>query len=170
MFRHRYEVHRAPRAETAAMRSTRLRRAVPPALLALMILPASAYAQDGPTIEDAVSRIDTTWVIVAAILVMFMQAGFAFLEIGFSRGKNVGAVVAKILTNFSIASIVWWALGFALAFGGAGWLFGDSGFFFQYGSEISAGSLIEGTVDGHGAAFFFFQFVFCAVSLAIVWG
>ena len=108
--------------------------------------------------------------IIAGVLVMFMQAGFAFLEIGFSRGKNVGAVVAKILTNFSIASIVWWAFGFAFAFGGAAWLFGDSGFFFQYGSTIGAGSLIEGTVDGGSAAFFFFQFVFCAVSLAIVWG
>ena len=101
---------------------------------------------------------------------MFMQAGFLFLELGFSRGKNVGAVVAKILTNFSISSIVWWACGFAIAFGGAGWLAGDSGFFFQYGSTISSGSLVEGTVDGSSAAFFFFQFVFCAVSLAIVWG
>ena len=44
------------------------------------------------------------WVIIAGCLVMFMQAGFAFLEIGFSRGKNAGTVVAKILTNFSIAA------------------------------------------------------------------
>ena len=45
--------------------------------------------------------------IVAGILVMFMQAGFAFLEIGFSRGKNAGTVVAKILINFSIAAILY---------------------------------------------------------------
>jgi len=57
-------------------------------------------------------------VIVAGSLVMFMQAGFAFLEIGFSRAKNAGTVVAKILTNFSIAAIGWWACGFAFAFGG----------------------------------------------------
>ena len=57
------------------------------------------------------------WVIVAGALVMFMQAGFAFLEIGFSRGKNAGTVVAKILTNFSIAAIGWWVCGFAFAFG-----------------------------------------------------
>ena len=69
-------------------------------------------------------QLNTTWVIVAGCLVMFMQAGFLFLELGFSRGKNVGAVVAKILTNFSISSIVWWACGFAIAFGGAGWLAG----------------------------------------------
>ena len=74
------------------------------------------------------------------------RPGFLFLEIGFSRGKNVGTVVAKILTNFSISSIVWWACGFAIAFGGAAKLAGDSGFFFQYGSTISSGGL----VDGHG--------------------
>ena len=47
--------------------------------------------------------INSVWVLVAGILVMFMQAGFAFLEIGFSRGKNAGTVIAKILVNFSIA-------------------------------------------------------------------
>ena len=50
--------------------------------------------------------INTLWVVVAALFVIFMQAGFVFLEIGFSRGKNVGTVVAKILVNFSIATIV----------------------------------------------------------------
>jgi Amt family ammonium transporter len=52
---------------------------------AMLALPATALAQDGPTLEDTVSSLNTTWVIVAAVLVMFMQAGFAFLEIGFSR-------------------------------------------------------------------------------------
>jgi ammonium transporter, Amt family len=151
------------------MRRSRLTGAALLTLLAVLTVPSAALAQDADPNVIA-TELNTTWVIVAGVLVMFMQAGFAFLEIGFSRGKNVGAVVAKILTNFSIASIVWWACGFAFAFGGASWLFGDSGFFFQYGSTISAGSLIEGTADGNSAAFFFFQFVFCAVSLAIVWG
>ena len=53
--------------------------------------------------------INSIWVMVAAVLVIFMQAGFAFLEIGFSRAKNAGTVVAKILTNFSIAAILYWA-------------------------------------------------------------
>jgi Amt family ammonium transporter len=151
------------------MRRSRLTAAAVLTLLAVLVVPSAALAQDAdPNVIAA--ELNTTWVIVAAVLVMFMQAGFAFLEIGFSRGKNVGAVVAKILTNFSISSIVWWACGFAIAFGGAGWLAGDSGFFFQYGSTISAGSLVEGTVGGQSSAFFFFQFVFCAVSLAIVWG
>ena len=67
---------------------------------------------------------DTVWVVVAALLVMFMQAGFAMLEVGFSRMKNVGTVVAKVLTNFSVASIAYWGVGFAVAFGAAApWLF-----------------------------------------------
>ncbi len=108
----------------------------------------------------------TVWVVLAAILVMFMQAGFAFLEIGFSRGKNVGMGIAKILGNFSVASIAWWGAGFAVAFGGAGWLAGDSGFLFQMGRDFGG----EAPAAGADAAFFIFQFMFCAVSLAIVWG
>lgn len=115
-------------------------------------------------------QLDVTWVLLAGALVMFMQAGFACLELGFSRGKNVGAVVAKVVLNFSLVSIVWWACGFAMGFGGDGWLAGESGFFLSVGSEISAGSLIPGPLDGGGAAFAFFQLVFCGVSLAIVWG
>ncbi|HWT24745.1 MAG TPA: ammonium transporter [Solirubrobacteraceae bacterium] len=139
-----------------------------------LALPATAAAQEAVDPQEAIpaliSELNSTWVIVAAVLVLFMQAGFLFLELGFSRGKNVGSGVAKILVNFSIATLVWWGLGFAIAFGGAGWLAGDSGFFLKFGSEIAAGSLVEGPVTGASAAFFLFQFAFCAVSLAIVWG
>src|SRR6266498_1159530 len=105
-------------------------------LLLLLLLPATSLANandlkaaiDGK-LEDSVG-INSTWVIVAGVLVMFMQAGFAFLEIGFSRGKNAGTVVAKILTNFSIAAIMYWAVGFAFAFGGGlGHVIGTHGFF-----------------------------------------
>src|SRR3954468_8275984 len=78
------------------------------------------------------SGLNTTWVIVAGMVVMFMQAGFAFLEIGFSRQKNAGTVFAKILTNFSIAAVCWYFVGFALAFGndavGIHGLLGGTGF------------------------------------------
>ena len=120
-------------------------------------------------LETLASELNVTWIIVATVLVMFMQAGFAFLEIGFSRGKNAAAGVAKIFVNFSIATIAWWAVGFALAFGGAGKLVGTDGFFFSFGENIGGG-LIEGPVTGSSAAFMLFQFMFCAVSLAIVWG
>jgi Amt family ammonium transporter len=122
------------------------------------------------TLQDLATELDTTWVVVAAALVMFMQAGFACLEIGFSRGKNVGAVVAKVLVNFAMAALVWWAVGFGLGFGGGSAIAGSSGFLLSYGHEIAAGSPIAGPVDGAGLGFAFFQLVFCAVSLAIVWG
>src|SRR5918995_3110817 len=112
-----------------SMRRSLLIRALVLGVLAALLIPSAALAQDAPKIETVVDELNTTWVIVAGVLVMFMQAGFLFLELGFTRGKNVGTMVAKILVNFSIASIVWWAVGFALAFGGAAWLFGDSGFF-----------------------------------------
>jgi len=122
------------------------------------------------TLPEVARELDTTWLVVAAVLVMFMQAGFACLEIGFSRGKNAGTVVAKVLLNFSVASLAWWMVGFGLAFGGGLALFGDSGFFLSVGHRISAGSPIPGPFDAADAGYVLFQLVFCAVSLAIVWG
>src|SRR5881397_1095934 len=135
----------------------------------LLAVPALAAAADGPTLDDAVSSINTTWVIVAGVLVMFMQAGFAFLEIGFSRAKNAGTVVAKILTNFSIASICYWAVGFAFAFGGGlGHVIGTHGLFLRdYGDPLKAFPIM-GLSNATIESKFWFQFVFCAVSLAIV--
>jgi Amt family ammonium transporter len=149
------------------------------AAFGLLALPGAALAQGGGlgelsgALDEASSSLNTTWVIVAAVLVMFMQAGFAFLEIGFSRGKNAGAGVAKILVNFSIAAICYWAVGFALAFGGAGEIAGTAGFFLDVGSTpaeaVQQIPLLE-VAPISPAALLFFQFVFCAVSLAIVWG
>jgi ammonium transporter, Amt family len=162
--------------------------AFPLALLVLAVVAPGAFADstdlnlaiDGK-LEPSVG-INTMWVIVAGSLVMFMQAGFAFLEIGFSRAKNAGTIVAKILTNFSIAAIGWWAVGFAFAFGGplGSFIGHDGGFFFTDMGAYSATadglttfhpsfpvmSLSDATIESK----WFFQFVFCAVSLAIVWG
>src|SRR5215211_2464956 len=138
----------------------------------LLALPGAAFAQD-PTLDDTISSLNTLWVVIAGVLVMFMQAGFALLEIGFSRMKNAGAGIAKILVNFSIASIAYWAVGFALAFGGAGAIAGDHGFFLNVsGDPAQAASQIPllDVASISPAALLFFQFVFCAVSLAIVWG
>jgi Amt family ammonium transporter len=114
--------------------------------------------------------VDALWLVVAAVLVIFMQAGFACVEIGLSRGKNVGAVVAKTLVSFSVVSLAWWACGFALAFGGGALLLGGSGFCVHIGQTISPGSPIAGPVTSAGAGFVLFQMAFCAVSLAVVWG
>jgi ammonium transporter, Amt family len=152
----------------------RLLIAGPVAVIASLILPGVAFgAESTPILDTPEASINAMWVIVAAVLVMFMQAGFLLLEVGFSRAKNAGAGVAKILVNFSIASLCYWACGFALAFGGLGEIAGDHGFFLNVGSSIEeAGKSIPfvETYSISPAAFMFFQFVFCAVSLAIVWG
>jgi Amt family ammonium transporter len=147
----------------------KLLAAAPLGLIAALMVPSAASAA-GPSLSETVSSVNTTWVIVAGVLVMFMQAGFALLEIGFSRAKNAGAGVAKILVNFSIASLCYWAVGFALAFGGLGAIAGTHGFFLDVGSNAGGMIPFAETYGINPAAFLFFQFVFCAVSLAIVWG
>ncbi|MEO8092716.1 MAG: ammonium transporter [bacterium] len=143
------------------------------AAAALLALPASASADSLEAASNGLLSqsvaINSLWVIVAGLLVFFMQAGFAFLEIGFSRGKNAGTIVAKILTNMSIAALAWYACGFAFAFG-TGELIGDTGFFLQgFGDPLTAFPVM-GFSDATIEAKFFFQFTFAAVSLAIVWG
>src|SRR3954465_11695228 len=152
------------------MRFKMLARALPMAGLVALVLPAAAFADtfDAKGLPQSVG-INSIWVIVAACLVMFMQAGFAFLEIGFSRGKNAGTVVAKILTNFSIAGICYWAVGFAFAFG-AGKVIGHTGFFLRDFGDPAKAFPIMGLSDATVESKWFFQFVFFAVSLAIVWG
>jgi Amt family ammonium transporter len=142
-----------------------------------LMVPIRALADTAPdktATQAAGVAADTVWVVVAAVLVLFMQAGFAMLEVGFARMKNVGTVVAKIVVNLSIASIVYWAVGFAFAFGAASSgvfpIIGGTGFVprFLPGSVIDLPAISTSTAPA--AAKFFFEFVFCAVSLAIVWG
>ena len=143
------------------------------AALACAVLPGVAHADvtDAAVagqLQDSVA-INSLWVVVAALLVIFMQAGFAFLEIGFSRAKNAGTVVAKILTNFSIAALAYYAVGFAFAFGN-GDIIGTHGFLLRdYGDPQQAFGIM-GLSDATIESKWLFQFSFCAVSLAIVWG
>jgi Amt family ammonium transporter len=102
------------------------------------------------------------WTLIAAALVFFMQAGFAMVEAGFTRAKNAVNILMKNLMDFSMGSIVYWAIGFGLMFGasGTGW-FGTSGFF-----------LSDFTPDGDPwvLAFWMFQVVFAATAATIVSG
>ena len=84
------------------------------ALAALLALPGAAFAQ-GNGVGALSSQLDTTWVMVACVLVLFMQAGFLLLEIGFSRQKNVGAGVAKVLVNLAVVTLAWWAVGYGIS-------------------------------------------------------
>ncbi len=157
------------------MKRLALRAGIPfVAVVAFLAMPAMASAD---TLDAAVNEvlgetvpINTLWVMISAILVLFMQAGFLLLEVGFSRSKNAGTGVAKIMTNLSIAAMGFWACGFAFAFGN-GDLIGESGGYFlrAFGDQQEAFGVM-GLSDATVEAKFLFQFAFCAVSLAIVWG
>jgi Amt family ammonium transporter len=140
---------------------------------ALLALPAIASADTTEAVTNKVLGdtvpINTLWVVVAAVLVLFMQAGFALLEIGFSRSKNAGTGIAKILVNFSIAAICYWAVGFAFAFGN-GDIIGHTGWFLQGFGDPQKAFGVMGLSDATIESKWLFQFAFCAVSLAIVWG
>ena len=68
--------------------------------------------------HDLLIAASTIWVVITAVLVMFMQAGFAFLEAGLTRMKNAGHIAGKNVLIFGLSSIVYWAVGFGIAFGG----------------------------------------------------
>jgi Amt family ammonium transporter len=144
----------------------RLSLGVLTALTAALIVPSVASAQGVNAIKG---ELDITWVMFAAVLVLFMQAGFLLLEIGFSRQKNVGAGVAKILVNLGIVTLAWWSVGFAISSLSGNKIFGTDGFFFHTGQTIGSGAEAI-TVGGADTALMLFGMLFCAVSLAIVWG
>ena len=139
--------------------------------LMALSLPMMAFAGDPPSNAVIALAIDTTWVVVAAVLVMFMQAGFAMLEAGFCRMKNAGHTAMKNLLIFAIASVFFWAFGFAIAFGTGTPLFGSNGWFMTVAADqvnTIFGSLAFANVPL--GAKYLFEVVFLAVSLAIVWG
>ena len=114
----------------------------------------------------------TVWVVIAAILVMFMQAGFAFLEAGLCRMKNVGHIAAKTVLVFGIASVVYYLVGFGMAFGDGGGAFvGGSGFVPSIDELMAIGQAPFSWFSAiPGAAGYLFEVVFAGVALAIVWG
>ncbi len=139
------------------------------AALAALVLPTVASAatvgEVAGNLEEKVGELNMTWVAVACVLVFLMQCGFMFLEIGFSRQKNAGTGVAKVLVNFAIVTLAWWAIGYGIAEGGGNDLFGDSGFFFHFDQTVAGEA-----VTGESAMLMLYGMAFCAVSLAIVWG
>jgi Amt family ammonium transporter len=115
--------------------------------------------------------VNTVWVVFAAVLVMFMQAGFAFLEAGLTRMKNAAHIAGKNVIIFSVCSLVYWAVGFGIAFGEGNGLVGTSGFLPSSDSLLAVAeapfSFFTTIPAGAG---YLFQVVFAGVSLAIVWG
>ncbi len=102
--------------------------------------------------------IDMIWLILAAVLVFFMQAGFAMVEIGLTRAKNSGNIIMKNLMDFSAGALIYWAFGWAVMYGSSAFgLFGTSQFFITH---ADAGLLRD----------WMFQVVFAATAATIVSG
>lgn len=111
-------------------------------------------------ISDIAYSLNTLWVLVSAFLVFFMQAGFALVEAGFTRAKNAVNILMKNFSDFLIASIAFYVIGYGLMFGDGNSFMGLSGFFLQ-------GSTRE---DMPLLAFFFFQLVFAGTAATILSG
>lgn len=114
------------------------------------------------TITGLQIGLDNMWLMIAATLVMFMQAGFALVEAGFTRSKNTANILMKNLMDYAIGSILFWVIGFSLMYG-----------------ESIAGLLgipeLMYSSNGVGANYadftnLFFQTVFCATAATIVSG
>lgn len=113
------------------------------------------------TITELAASIDTVWVLISAMLVFIMQAGFAMVESGFTRAKNTANILTKNLLDFSVGSLMYWTLGFGLMFGvgqfvGTVDLFGMAGY--------------EEVLAIPPAAYLIFQTMFCATAATIVSG
>ena len=108
--------------------------------------------------------IDTVWVLIATVLVFFMQAGFAMVETGFTRAKNAGNIIMKNLMDFCVGSLVFFILGFGIMFGkDILGIFGEISLF-------SVGSFDHLGLSIPKEAFLIFQTVFCATAATIVSG
>lgn len=117
--------------------------------------------------NDVSLLLNVVWTMIAAILVYFMQAGFALVETGFTRAKNANNILMKNMMDFVIGTIFYFVLGFSIMFGtSAGGVIGTSGFF-NPTSLADADGLFNGLPIG---VFLIFQTVFCATSATIVSG
>lgn len=149
----------------------------PPALPVPAAPDAAAATAAGPTTADLKVAMDTMWVMVAAMLVIFMNAGFCMLETGLCRQKNAVNVLAKNLIVFALSTIAFWAIGFGLMFGDGNGFMGMNGFFLAGPDNSPAtGDAYNGVFDALNwtgvplGAKFFFQLAFAGTAATIVSG
>lgn len=121
--------------------------------------------------QDSLARLrgetDLLWVVIAAVLVFFMQAGFAYVEAGFTRAKNAVNILMKNITDFTVGSLAFYLIGFALMFGEQ--LLPQ----FGIGKPMLASALLgdaAGKPDAARHGFFLFQMVFAGTAATIASG
>jgi Amt family ammonium transporter len=122
--------------------------------------------------------VDTMWVLITAMLVFFMNLGFAAVESGFARAKNCVNIMSKNFVVFAVSSLGFLIIGWGLMFGDGSPLIGLKGLFFAGGADNSpaTGEAYKGVysaISWTGVPFwakFFFQLVFCGTAATIVSG
>ena len=130
--------------------------------------PAIALAQDAPTLESLAANdafvFNTLLFLIGGFLVMWMAAGFAMLEAGFVRTKNVSMQCLKNISLYSVAGLMFWVVGYNLMYGGTPNFFGAWDF---TGYDFA----VEDVETGYASySDWFFQMVFCATTASIVSG
>lgn len=120
--------------------------------------PVTETAPD--TIGELANGLNTVWMLLAAMLVFFMQPGFALVEAGFTRVKNTANILMKNFVDFMFGSLLYWFIGFGLMFGAGGFI--GMPHFFDLSFYDGGGLPTEG--------FLVFQTVFCATAATIVSG
>jgi len=130
-------------------------------LIGLLILAAGSLHADVPDVAELARGLDTVWVLVAAFLVFFMQAGFGMVEAGFIRAKNTTNILTKNFLDFCMASLGFFLVGYAIMFGTGNGFLGLNGFLMR-GAENPSGVPM--------LAFWLFQAAFCGAAATIVAG
>src|SRR5262245_11220366 len=142
-----------------------------PWLVGIVTHAASRPGQDdlGDQVTGAINGLNTAWVLVAAFLVFFMQAGFMMLEAGFARTREVVNILQECIVDTCLCAILFWAFGFAFMFGGGKGFMGHELFFLKDGT---ASLTYRGNFDTGVAfmAFFLFQFAFADTCSTITSG
>ncbi len=127
---------------------------------------------------DLQVTIDTVWVLLAAMLVFFMNLGFALVESGFARAKNTVNIISKNFIVFAVSTIAFLVVGWGLMYGDGNGLVGLKGLFMLGGADNSpaTGDAYQGVYSALGwagvplMAKFFFQLVFAGTAATIVSG
>ncbi|HWS44471.1 MAG TPA: ammonium transporter, partial [Acidimicrobiia bacterium] len=127
---------------------------------------AAMLGQQTPAVkaDDVVNPLNTAWVLVAAFLVFFMQAGFMMLEAGFARTREISNIMLECIADTCLCGLLFWAFGFAFMFGsGNGWI--GHQYFFLNNAPATYGSTGVAFL-----AFFLFQFAFADTCSTITSG
>ena len=140
-----------------------LKKLIAPMVSLFFLLNMTSVGYAETTVSAEVGFIFNTFLfLVCGFLVMFMAAGFAMLESGMVTSKSVSVICAKNIGLFSIAGIMFWLVGYNLAYG-----IPEGGFIGKFIPWADASAVDTGYADGSD---WYFQMVFCATTVSIVSG